>query len=137
MRPGTSCQATIGASLRDGHRFYTKPGTSCEASTVRLSLRAIPQENRERPIDYGGQAADRLVFADRPKPAHQEAGWLPEIEIPISDVDDAVTLKKEVGSQQSAKWIGQIFRSFRQRSHADDHGTEIVPPDLQLRRDRH
>jgi hypothetical protein len=116
--------------------------TPNQALRARLLLSGCPSGTFRKKTESG-----LSTTADRPRTDsclrtdqsrhHQEAGWLPEIEIPISDVDDAVTLKKEVGSQQSAKWIGQIFRSFRQRSHADDHGTEIVPPDLQLRRDRH
>jgi len=42
------------------------------------------------------EGRDKLEFADT---GHQEVGQLPEIEIPISDVDYAVALKKEVGTQ--------------------------------------
>src|ERR1700678_2017703 len=60
---------------------------------------------------------------------------LPEIEFLVADVDNAVVLEKEIGTQQTAELVSQILRSGRQRSNADDSCSQAVPADAHLRSD--
>src|SRR5215469_7659198 len=114
------------ASVRSDSRACSKPGNVCLPPRGIISK---PVKTVRRWGSKGNRQIYRLI-----------TGFLfdsPEVQHLVANIDHAVMLEKEVGTDQAAKWIAQILRSSRQTGDSDEHGPQAVFADVDQGSQRH